>query len=148
MKKKASLTRYVLLLLAFVASAVTGIGLHVAVHGAGHEVWHNWAVAHVLSSLCWLISVAIHIKRHRAWYRAIASKGIGHKSRPTILLSAIFLFVVVTGLILLAGVNGASSALGRWHYILGLVLIAFSLIHIFSRRRTLQNLLHLLILLN
>lgn len=49
---KTSVTRYGVLLLPFVASAVTGIGLHVAGHGAGHEVWHNWAVAHVLSSLC------------------------------------------------------------------------------------------------
>lgn len=143
MKKKASFTRYGLLLLTFVASAVTGIGLHRAGHGAGHEVWHNWAVAHVLSSLCWLISVAIHIKRHRAWYRAIASKGIGHKSRTTILLSALFLFVTVTGLILIIGVDGANSALGRWHYISGLVLILLSLIHIISRKRPLQNILHL-----
>lgn len=139
---KTSVTRYGLLLLTFVASAVTGIGLHIAGHGADHEVWHNWAVAHVLSSLCWLISGAIHIKRHRAWYRAIASKGIGHKSRTTILLSALFLFVTVTGLILIVCVDGANSAIGRWHYISGLVLILLSLIHIFSRKRTLQNILH------
>lgn len=140
---KTSVTRYGLLLLTFVASAVTGIGLHVAGHGAGHEVWHNWAVAHILSSLCWLISVAIHIKRHRASYRAIASKGIGHKSRTTILLSALFLFVTVTGLILIIGVDGANSALGRWHYIPGLILILLSLIHIISRKRPLQNILYL-----
>lgn len=139
---KTSVTRYGLLLLTFVASAVTGIGLHIAGHGADHEVWHNWAVAHVLSSLCWLISGAIHIKRHRAWYRAIASKGIGHKSRTTILLSALFLFVTVTGLILIVCVDGANSALGRWHYISGLILILLSLIHILGRKRTLQNILH------
>lgn len=139
---KTSVTRYGLLLLTFVASAVTGIGLHIAGHGADHEVWHNWAVAHVLSSFCWLISGAIHIKRHRAWYRAIASKGIGHKSRTTILLSALFLFVTVTGLILIIGIDGANSALGRWHYISGLILILLSLIHIISRKRTLQNILH------
>lgn len=143
MKKKKTFTRYGRLLLTFVASAVTGIGLHIAGYGAGHEVWHNWAVAHVLSSLSWLISGAIHIKRHRAWYRAIASKGIGHKSRTTILLSALFLFVTVTGLILIIGVDGANSALGRWHYIAGLALILLSLIHIISRRRTIQNLLQL-----
>lgn len=140
---KTSVTRYGLLLLTFVASAVTGIGLHIAGHGASHEEWYNWAVAHVLSSLCWLISGAIHIKRHRAWYRAIASKGIGHKSRTTILLSALFLFVTVTGLILIVCVDGANSALGRWHYISGLVLILLSLIHIFSRKRAIQKLLNL-----
>ena len=143
MTMKRIATKYVGLLLTFVASAVTGIGLHIAGHGAGHEEWHNWAVAHVLSSLCWLISGAIHIKRHRAWYRAIASKGIGHKSRTTILLSALFLFVTVTGLIVIIGIDGANSALGRWHYISGLILILLSLIHIISRKRTLQKNLNL-----
>lgn len=137
MTKKKVATKYVGLLLTFVASAATGIGLHVAGHGAGHEEWHNWAVAHVLSSLGWLISGAIHIKRHWAWYCAIASKGIGHKSRTTILLSALFPFVTVTGLMLIVCVDGANSALGRWHYISGLILILLSLIHIVSRKRPL-----------
>lgn len=39
-----------LLPLAFVTSAVTGIGLHIAGHGTNHEVWHGWAVVHVLSA--------------------------------------------------------------------------------------------------
>jgi len=63
--RKTSLTTKWMLPSAFVASAVSGIGLHIAGHGTSHEVWHNWAVAHVLSSLVWLISVACHIKRHR-----------------------------------------------------------------------------------
>lgn len=143
MTMKKITTKYIGLLLTFVVSAVTGIGLHISGHGASHDEWHNWAVAHVLSSLCWLISGTIHIKRHRAWYRAIASKGIGHKSRTTILLSALFLFVTVTGLILIIGIDGANSALGRWHYISGLILILLSLIHILSRKRAIQNILNL-----
>lgn len=139
---KSIATKYIGLLLMFVAAAVTGIGLHIAGHRAGHEVWHNWAVVHVLSSLGWLISGAIHIKRHRAWYRVIASKGIGHKSRTTILLSVLFLFVAVTGLILIVCVDGANSAIGRWHYVSGLVLVLLSLIHILCRKRAIQNILH------
>ncbi len=140
---KGIATKYIGLLLTFVAAAVTGIGLHIAGHGVSHEMWHNWAVAHVLSSLGWLISGAIHIKRHRTWYRAVASKGIGHKSRTTILLSALFLFVTVTGLILIVCVDGANSAIGRWHYVSGLVLILLSLIHIVCRKRAIQNILNL-----
>lgn len=143
MTMKSIATKYIGLLLTFVVAAVTGIGLHIAGHRASHEVWHNWAVVHVLSSLGWLISGAIHIKRHRAWYHAIASKGIGNKSRTTILLSVLFLFVTVTGLILIIGVDGADSAIGRWHYNSGLVLILLSLIHILSRKRAIQNLLNL-----
>lgn len=78
MKTSFSVER--LLPLAFVASAVTGIGLHIAGHGTNHEVWHNWAVVHVLSSILWLISAAFHIKRHGRWHKAIASKGIGRKA--------------------------------------------------------------------
>ncbi|MBP3483384.1 MAG: DUF4405 domain-containing protein [Alistipes sp.] len=121
--------------LAFVASAVSGIGLHIAGHGTGHEVWHNWAVAHVLSSLLWLIFVVFHIKRYGRWYKAIASKGIGKKSRMTLALSVVFLIVVVTGIVLIACVDGANSVIGLWHYRIGLLLIVFSLIHIAKRKQ-------------
>ena len=126
-----------LLLLAFVASAVSGIGLHIAGHGTSHEVWHNWAVAHVLLSLLWLIFATSHIKRHGRWYKSIASKGIGKKSWMTIALSAVFLIVLVTGIVLIACVDGANSTIGIWHYKLGLLLIVLSLIHIVRRKRTL-----------
>lgn len=132
---KTSFTIERLLPLSFVASAVSGIGLHIAGHGTSHDVWHNWAVAHVLSSLLWLVSGAYHIKRHGRWYKAIASNGIGKKSRMTLALSAVFLAVAVTGIVLIACVDGANSAIGLWHYRLGLLLIALSLIHIIKRKQ-------------
>ena len=58
-----------LLPLAFVASAVTGIGLHIAGHGTSHETWHNWGVAHVVASFIWLLSVMAHVRRHKHWYK-------------------------------------------------------------------------------
>lgn len=124
-----------LLPLSFVVSAVSGIGLHIAGHGTSHELWHNWAVAHVLSSLLWLISGAYHIKRHGRWYKAIASKGIGKKNRMTLALSVVFLIVAVTGIVMIACVDGANSTIGIWHYWLGILLITFSLTHIFKRKR-------------
>lgn len=133
MKTSSAIER--LMPLAFVASAVTGIGLHIAGHGTNHEVWHNWAVAHVLSSLLWLVSGTFHIKRHVRWYKAIASKGIGRKSRTTLALSVVFLIVTVTGIVLLACVDGANSAIGLWHYWLGIVLMALSFIHITKRMK-------------
>lgn len=132
---KTSFTIERLLPLAFVASAVSGIGLHIAGHETSHEVWHNWAVAHVLSSLLWLISGVYHIKRHGRWYKAIASKGIGKKSRMTLALSVVFLIVAATGIVLIACVDGANSAIGLWHYWIGLLLIVFSLIHSIRRKR-------------
>lgn len=108
---KTSFTIERLLPLAFVTSAVSGIGLHIAGHGTSHEVWHNWAVVHVLSSLLWLISVAYHIKRHGCWYKAMASKGIGKKSHTTIALSVVFLIVAITGIMLIAYVDGQTPLL-------------------------------------
>lgn len=132
MKTSSTIER--LLPLAFVASAVTGIGLHIAGHGTGYEVWHNWAVVHVLSSLLWLKSGTLHIKRHWRWYKAIASNGIGRKSRIALVLSVVFLIVSVSGIVLLTCVDGANSDVGQWHYRLGILLIAFSSIHIAKRK--------------
>lgn len=124
-----------LLPLAFVASAVTSIGLHTAGHGDVHEVWHNWAVAHVLTSLLWLAAVVRHIVRHRKWYKSVITRGIGGKSRLTLTLSAAFLAVAATGIVLLACVDGANSDIGMWHYRLGLLLIILALGHAAGRRR-------------
>lgn len=132
---KTSFTIERLLPLSFVASAISGIGLHIAGHGTSHEVWHNWAVAHVLLSLLWLISVVRHIKRHRHWYKSIVSKGIGKKSPITLVLSATFLIVTVTGIVLIACVDGANSTVGIWHYRLGVLLIILSLIYCCIRKR-------------
>ena len=65
-----------LLPIAFAASAVTGIGLHIAGHGGNHETWHNWAIAHIAATFVWLLSVAGHVKRHILWYRTFISKGL------------------------------------------------------------------------
>ena len=55
----------------FVLSAYSGIELHVADYEGNHEVWHNWAVFHVLTS------------------------------KVTAVLSVLFLSVVLTGFALL-----------------------------------------------
>lgn len=133
--RKTSFTTKWMLLSAFVASAVSGIGLHIAGHGTSHEVWHNWAVAHVLLSLLWLISVACHIKRHRHWYKSIVSKGMRKKSPLTLVLSAAFLIVTVTGIVLMTCVDGANSAVGQWHYKIGILLTILCIIHVCKRKR-------------
>ena len=131
---KTSFYMKLLLPLAFVMSAVTGIGLHIAGHGTNHEAWHIWNAAHVAASLLWLASVSFHVKRHRYWYKSLARKGIGRKSKTTLFLSATFLTVTVTGIMLLAYVSGANSGIGLWHYRLGILLTVLSLVHAARRR--------------
>lgn len=134
-KMKTAFIMERLLPLAFVATAVTGIGLHIAGHGINHYIWYNWTVAHVISSLIWLVSVVFHFNRHRSWYKTIVSKGISNKSRTTVTLSIVFLIVVVTGILLIAYAEGANSVIGLWHYWLGILLIILSLVHCINRKR-------------
>lgn len=117
----------------FVAISFTGVVLHVAPFTT-HDEWHNWALAHSVAGLLFLITGIIHIKQHLPWYKAIVKK-IGNKSRITIAISFLFLFEVVTGILLLTVVEGGGSSIGYWHYILGLVMIFIGLCHIVQRFR-------------
>ena len=123
-----------LLPVAFLASAVTGIGLHIAGHGLSHETWHYWGAAHIVSSVLWLLSVTAHAVRHRYWYQALIPERFTNRWRITFALSMLFMVVVVTGIGLLACVEGPNSSTGLWHYKLGLLLSALSLIHVFYRK--------------
>lgn len=121
-----------ILIVVFIVSAISGFGLHVAGHGSSHEIWHNWAVFHVLGSILFLIAAILHVATHLEWYKGIIKKGIGRKSKVTAILSVIFLLLSVTGLALL-GINGANSLLGLWHYKIGVITIVIALGHVIKR---------------
>ena len=123
-----------LLPIAFVASAVTGIGLHIAGHGNSHETWHNWGVAHMAVSFLWLLSVAAHAKRHRLWYKTLMCERTTNKHRTTLFLSVVFLIVAITGILLMACVEGANSPIGLLHYKLGILLLASTVVHVLCRK--------------
>ena len=97
--------------------------MHIAGHGNNHEVWHNWAVAHILSSLLFTTLVMAHIKTHWAWYKSLFRNGLGRKSHVTVIVSILFMLVALTGCVLL-GVEGANSGIGLWHYRIGLLSVA------------------------
>lgn len=123
-----------LLPLVSIATAVSGIVLHISGQGTNREVWHTWDAAHGISGFLWLVSVSVHLNRHGHWYRAIAFQGVGRKSRITLVLSAVSLIVVVTGIVSMVRGLGPNSAMGLWHYWFGLLWILFSLIHIAQRK--------------
>lgn len=123
-----------LLPIAFLTSTITGIGLHIAGHGASHEVWHNWGVAHTLASFLWLLSTVIHVKRHRLWYKTLVTRGIANHHWITFFLSILFPMVAITGVWLIACVKGARSPIGLLHYKLGILLLVLSLIHTLHRK--------------
>lgn len=118
---------------AFVASAVSGIGLHLAGHESSHEAWHLWAVAHIAASCLMLMTVGQHTWKHHRWYASLLRKGVNRKKRPILILSVIFLIVLLSGIALLAFIDGANSPVGLWHYKFGLLLTVFCILHM--RRR-------------
>ncbi len=120
------------LLPSFILTVYTGIELHIAGHGSNHDVWHNWAIFHVIVSLLFLILIVFHVMTHWNWYKGIVSRGMGKKSKVTLCLSVLFALVVITGFILL-GVDGANTCVGLWHYKVGILMGMFSIAHIFKR---------------
>ena len=137
MKAKTLFLTDLLLLIVFVPSSSTGFTLHWAGHQNNHELWHNWAVAHIISTLLLTILVAIHIYAHWGWYKSLFKNGIKNQSRVTILLSALMLIVAITGIVVLFRHQGANTELGLWHYILGIVTTAVVLGHYIKRHRIL-----------
>ena len=127
-----------LLFLAGILCAASGIGMHLLGHGNVHEIWHNWAVVHVLSSLFMLITGILHIQTHWNWYKGLFKGQTKNKSRVTMILSVVFTILVVTGLTLLF-VEGANSEIGIWHWVLGLVMTAISAGHIIRRFHILRK---------
>lgn len=55
-----------MLLLVFILTACTGFGLHMVGYGGNHELWHNWAVFHIVASILFVIAVLYHIRMHWA----------------------------------------------------------------------------------
>lgn len=116
----------------FILSAYTGIELHIVGHQNNHEIWHNWAVFHVVISLLFFIVGIFHVTTHWGWYKVLMNRGIGKKSKITLMLSVGFVFVAVTGIILLC-IDGANSNIGLWHYKIGILMGLISIGHILKR---------------
>ena len=126
----------------FVLSAFSGIQLHVAGHGTSHEVWHNWAVFHIIASILFLIAVILHVQTHWGWYKSLVRSGLGKKSKAAVAVTLFFVVLAATGLVLFV-VEGANSGIGLWHYRIGLVASVLFLEHIIRRlpmlRKTLSH---------
>ena len=111
---------------------ITGIKIHVTSYGLNHETWYNWAVAHVALSLAFTILVYIHIRQHWAWYKNLLLPA--KKPRIiSILLTTVMLLELITGMALIAFVDGEGSSWGHIHWIGGLILTALATGHIIKR---------------
>lgn len=122
----------VLLIPSVIGTMVTGIGLHVAGDNGNHGEWHNWAVAHVIFSLCFIVIAIMHVVQHKVWYKNLFRPS--KKPRiVTALLTAVMVVELLTGIALLIFINGNGSDCGRIHWIAGLVLAVLAAGHIIKR---------------
>ena len=122
-----------MLLLFFLASAVTGINLHAHDDELTFGAWF-WDTTHILTSLLWLLSAAVHFARYCRSGMATPLKDLLGKSGLTRALTTTFLLATVTGFVLMAGEENAGAATGMWHFGLGLLLIVFSSMHVIRKK--------------
>ena len=133
MKAKTLFITDIAVLLTFLLASISGFILHAAGHNDVHEVWHNWAVTHIFSTLVFTIAIALHIYGHWNWYKNLFQNGLGNKSRVTVFLSLLMLATIITGNIVLFRHQGPNSHFGLWHYMIGIILTAIALGHFFKR---------------
>lgn len=123
--------RNIFLILSLAVSAVSGMYLHLA----SKEILLFSTIAHVACSVLALIAVAIHVYHNREWYKSFFRKNTLNKNRHkkgTIVLSALFLVVVLTGFASCAN-DYPNSILGMIHGKLGLLMILSTIVHVYKR---------------
>lgn len=137
MKTKTLFITDIIVLITFLLTSVSGFLFHIAGHQDSHEYWHNCAIFHIVSSLTLTISVGIHIYGHWNWYKSLFQKGLGNKSKITVLLSVLMLATIITGLIVLFIHQDPNYGHGLWHYIIGIIFTAIALCHFLKRHHIL-----------
>ena len=136
---RSQLITELLLIPAFIATAITGVGFYFAGFDTPHEVWEQWATAHTISGELMAVFAILHVYQHWAWYKSLFAHGIGKKSLVTLRITLVFLILFITGLLLIIVINGPNSWMGICHFWIGLALILLSLWHIIVRWKALVN---------
>lgn len=140
MKAKGIFATDIALIPCALATIISGFLLHKAGHFDSHDVWHNWAVAHIVCSVLMLALVVVHIYAHWSWCKSLLKGKTKGKSLLTMLLSVLFLAVVVTGVVMLFMTFEPNTGIGLWHYVVGALLSVVAVAHIVLRWKVLQKL--------
>ena len=124
----------------FVASLLTGIKIHYANDFQTHDIWHTWSVIHFFVNIALLVTAIVHIKQHWGWYKTLfKASSLALKSKITMLVTILFLAVSITGVLLLAFVEGQGSSMGMAHYVIGLLFGVIGLGHFVKRWRVFKK---------
>lgn len=130
-----------LLLPIFTLVIYTGIKLHTVGHlyESDHDAWSVWAHSHIIVSACSVFGFWLHINTHGGWYKSLLNKGIGSKSKTTLILSFLYLILLISGVQLALFIDESDSAVGLWHYKLGLLISVLLFVHFITRLSILKK---------
>lgn len=123
-----------LLALSLFNATTSGIALHIAGHGTDHEIWHGCAVAHVILSALFVLCSALHIRHYFGIYKPMKRMRIAIRNIDIVIVSFLLPTATITGIVLLAYTCAPNTGLSLWHYWLGMLMAAFTTIHIIRRK--------------
>lgn len=55
----------------FAILIISGVGIHVSDEFTQHEMWHSWAVTHVIAAIFFLVLGIYHVKGHWVWFKSL-----------------------------------------------------------------------------
>ena len=124
------------LIITFLLTVISGIFCHVIKDGeaSDHHVWVRFQVLHIIVSVAFIVFTFKHIKPFKKWYLKWNNKVLQHKSKNTIFVSLAMALLIGTGVALLF-IDGGNSAVGLWHYRIGLLFIFLCGYHAIRRLR-------------
>lgn len=105
----------------FTLLIITGIGIHISSENGNRHSWVIWSVFHVVCAAAFLTLGYFHVKQHIGWFRTLMKGNIKGRG-VTITLTATMIIEILSGIILLAFVEGEGSFWGHLHWILGIIL--------------------------
>lgn len=136
LEKQLFRTNTALLIVALLATA-SSVQLEI-LHGRAFCGIANaaWVWIHVVLCVCFLALSAHHLRLHLRQRRRSVGGARGRQTKSTRLLAALFLIVLVSGL-LVAGhfIAGGHTTIGGVHGKLGFVAILLLIAHVWRRRR-------------
>lgn len=127
------------LMVTFPLTAISGVMIHVANHNPSEMQIQPWLGLHILAAILFLFFAIKHIYLHWRWFKSMFT-GFKKRSVITLLAALSFLFVSITGLILVIGKSGGGSHLSLAHYQFGLLFIVFATWHCLKRLKVFRKL--------
>ena len=122
----------------FILLIITGIGIHISSEKGNHHLWIVWSVIHVVCAVAFLTLVCFHVRQHIGWFKSLL-KGNTKGRGITIVLAIVMIVEILSGIILLAFVNGEGSFWGHFHWIVGIILAVIGTGHYIKRFKRLKK---------